>query len=334
MRGERSARSCAVLIVLGTPVACCLLSPARSGAADADVGTPPAAASVAAGSSIGGLLELEEDQFTLPGSNGWQITVTGFLGGGHSVTLYARRGHSEVEYTVAGKVTEEEIKASFGSLGFVAFHFEPSGQVREAVDYCDSTQRTVEVKLGNFVGTIRFRGELGYTTVDAGRAEGGVGNDLALPGEPENGECQAVAAGGEIVRKAEFTSLEAKEPKSHIQFTAIATTEVEGEETSSPAISRVILAAGSTTKEKRMTVRRSVLAEAPTSDFSFDAALDSASIGPLPPFSGTGRFRKNTDGTSSWTGSLEAPVPGLGTVRLAGPGFHARFDQSHGTIIH
>lgn len=83
-----------------------------------------------------------------------------------------------------------------------------------------------------------------------------------------------------------------------------------------------------------MTVRRSVLARAPTSDFTFDTALDSASIDPVAPFTGTANFHRNADGTTSWSGSLAAPLPGLGTASLAGPGFRARFEQSNGTIIH
>ena len=317
------------------PVLVCFLVPlVFAGVSDADIGTFTPRADLATGSSLGELLELREDQFTLEASNGYEITVTGFLTGRHSVTLYARRGLSEVEYTVPGKVTETELDATFGSLGSVDVHFEPSGQVREAISYCDSTHPTVAVDLGTFAGKIEFRGERGYTTVETGRAKGGVGNDLALPGEPENARCQATAAGGETVQKAEFTSLEAIEPKSRVRFTAIATTEVQGEEAGSPDTSRVVLAASSDTKEKLLTIDRSVLTEAPISDFTFDAALDSASIGPAAPFSGSAHLRTEPDGVTSWTGSLAAPVPGLGTVSLAGPGFRARFEQSNGTIIH
>jgi hypothetical protein len=319
---------------LATVLVCCLLPLVFSGVSDAGVGTFAAKADPATASSFGELLELREDQFTLKGSHGYEITVVGYLGVKPSITLYARRGLSEVEYTVPGKVTETELDATFGSLGSVDIHFEPSGQVREAISYCDSTHPTVAVDLGTFTGKIEFRGERGYTAVNTGRAQGGVGNDLALPGEPEEARCRATAAGGETVQKAEFTSLEAIEPKSRVQFTAIATTEVEGEEAGSPQTSRFILAADSHTKEKLVTIDRSVLTEAPISDFTFDAALDSATVGPASPFSGSARLRTEADGSSSWTGSLAAPVPGLGTVSLAGPAFRARFEQSNGTIIH
>jgi hypothetical protein len=311
---------------------CCLFPFALPNAATADAGAVAKSTNLATGSSIGGLFEIEDAQFTLRASNGYHITVTGFLGGGNSVTLLAERGHSGVEYTAPGTVTEDELKATFGSRGSVDLHFEPFGQVREAINYCDSTHPTVAVKLGTFVGTINFHGERGYTAVSTSHAEGGVGNSLALPGDPGNRECKPLTSGGGITRKAEFALLEASAPRTHIQFTASAVTQVEGLESSSLATSRVYLAAGSFTKEKQMTISRSVVAGAPTVDFSYDNALDSATITPPAPFSGTARLRKNADGTSSWAGSLKAPVPGLGTVRLAGPGFHVKFSRTSGTV--
>jgi hypothetical protein len=318
-------------VIVGSAAVCCLVVATSSPAGRAE-GAPATPKGAARASSVGELLEIQGDQFTVTGTHGYEITVVGYLGGRPSVTLYARRGHAEVEYTAPGTVTEEAMRARFGSLGSVDVHFEPSGQVREAVDYCDSTHPTVAVRLGSFVGTIDFRGERGYTAVGAAHAEGGVGNDLALPGEPENAGCKDLAAGGDITQKAQFTSLGAASSKSHVYFSAIATTEVEGG--SSPATSHVLLAAGSSTKEKKMTISRAVIAEAPASDFSFDAGLDSAAVTPPGPFSGTAHFRRSAAGTSSWTGSLEVPIPGLGTVALAGPGFHARFEQTTGTVIH
>lgn len=295
--------------------------------------TPRGSRNLAARSSRDGLFELDEASFTMRASNGYRITVVGFLGGHHSVTLYAERGHSGVEYTVPGRVTETEIDATFGSVGSVALHFEPSGSVREAVDYCDSTHPTVAVKLGTFVGSISFHGERAYTSVTGSRAEGGVGNSLALPGNRENRQCRAVSSGGEVVQKAEFASLEASASKTHLHFTAIAITKLEGGDASA-VIPRVFVAAGSVTREERMTISRFVGSEAPRMAFKFDDALDSATVTPPAPFSGTARFRNDSDGTSFWTGSLKAPVPGLGRVRLAGPGFHARFGQTSGTVIH
>jgi hypothetical protein len=283
----------------------------------------------AAASSVGELLEIRGDQFTLAGSHGYEITVVGYLGGKPSVTLYAKRGHSEVEYTAPGTVTEEKMEARFGSLGSVDVHFESSGQVREAINYCDSTHPTVAVDLGSFAGKIEFRGERGYTTVTAEEAEGGVGNDLALPGEPENARCQATAAGGENRQNAKFTSLDAGASKTGVGFTANATTEVEG--TDASATSNVIMSAGSFTKEQKMEISRSITVEAPASDFAFDDALDTATVEAPAPFTGTAHFRKGA--TPAWSGSLKAPIPGLGLVRLAGPGFRAKFSQTSGFFI-
>jgi hypothetical protein len=311
------------LLLLGLLI---LLLSSSAGTADA---SPAASTRLAIASSIGEPFEIQGDQFMLAGSHGYEITVVGYLGGKPSVTLYAKRGHSEVEYTAPGTVTEDTMKARFGSLGTVDVHFEPSGQVREAINYCNSTHPTVAVNLGTFAGKIEFRGERGYTTVTAERAEGGVGNDLALPGEPENARCQATAAGGETRQNAKFTSLEAGASKTGVGFTAIAITEVEG--TDASATSNVIMSAGSFTREQKMEISRSIAVAAPASDFAFDDALDTATVKAPAPFSGTAHFHKGA--TPAWSGSLEALVPGLGRVRLAGSGFHAKFSQTNGFLM-
>jgi hypothetical protein len=315
-------------------LACCLALIVVSGADRAVARIPARPARAAAGSALGGLFELEEDQFTIHGSHGYLITVVGFLSPRQSVTLYAERGRSSVEYTVRGTVTEEELDANFGALGSIAVHFEPTGQTSEAIEYCDSTHPTVSVKTGAFVGTIDFHGERGYTSVNATRAEGGVGNSHALPGNRENAECQSTAAGGEVVRKAEFSILEATSKREHLYFSAIATTSVEGPPDPLISTSRVLLGAGSFTKEKHLEISRSVVIGAPASDFVFDSSLDSAIVEPPTPFAGKASLQTGPEGKSSWTGTLTAPIPGLGTVHLAGPSFHARINKSTGSIIH
>jgi hypothetical protein len=41
-------------------------------------------------------------------------------------------------------------------------------------------------------------------------------------------------------------------------------------------------------------------------------------VQPPSPFTGSGDFLRNADGSTSWTGSLAVPIPGLGTVKLTG----------------
>lgn len=300
----------------GLLVVCALLLVALAGAARA-------------GADI---FEIQQDQFTIEGTHGYEITVSAFPGGRPFVTLEARRGNARVEYTAHGTVTEEEINAKFGSLGSIAMRFEPSGQAHEAIDYCDSTHPTVAVDLGAFVGTFSFHGERGYTAATATRVEGGVGDTNALPGSVQNKECEGVTT-GQQTRDAEFTDLEAASPKAGLNFDVFAATSVEGSENVPPTTSRIYLAAGSFAKEAGMTIARSISAGAPRTDFTFDPALDQASIKPPAPFSGTAKLRTTATGASTWTGTLKAPIPGVGTVSLAGPGFHAKLHHSQGTII-
>jgi hypothetical protein len=75
------------------------------------------------------------------------------------------------------------MKASFGKLGKVSLHFRPSGKVRRVKipkTCLKHRPPVVSARLGTFVGTIKFRGERGYTTVSAHRVKGGIGDPLAI----------------------------------------------------------------------------------------------------------------------------------------------------------
>jgi hypothetical protein len=52
--------------------------------------------------------------------------------------------------------------------------------------------------------------------------------------------------------------------------------------------------------------------------FVFDESLTSATVRPPFPFTGSGSFLRNPDGSISWTGTLAVSLPGLGSVQLTG----------------
>lgn len=124
-------------------------------------------------------------QFTLRGSNGYRIKVSGSPGEGfnNEVELSAERGGESATYRAFGTVTASSMKASFGHLGKLSLHFHPSGEVRRVKISKRCLKKRpplVTARLGTFVGTIRFRGEGGYTKVSAHRAVGGLGDPLAI----------------------------------------------------------------------------------------------------------------------------------------------------------
>jgi hypothetical protein len=272
-------------------------------------------------------------EFTLRASDGYRITVSGEAGNGpDDVELSARRGNEDVEYNARGTVTATGIEASFGRLGKVSLRFLPSGvvrRVRVAKTCVKSRPPVVSAQLGSFVGTIRFRGEGGYTKVRADRANGGLGDPLAIAPKLK---CEA-GLKSEKRQEAGVVRLTASDlaPHGGIYFEAWA----------SP-LSRLALLTGPSTpqddaytfivfaveKKERMIIFRAAVAPGPAGDFVFDSALSSATVIPPVPFSGSGSFQRDADGTIAWTGDLAVALPGRGSVPLAGPGLRATLSSN------
>lgn len=253
-------------------------------------------------------------EFTTPASDGYRLTVSGGLGerGAAVVALFAERPGVSIEYGGRGRVTKDGIRASFGKLGAFDVRFHPSGRVRHIrlSRRCNYSPRHVSARLGTFVGTIRFRGERGYTVAAAGRAGGGIGSPLAIVPEP----CEPPQ------EKLPPVLLEARVPGQGFSFSAEANSPWPHQR---PRFFEV----ASFEEKMPIPVARLVWATGPEADFVWNEALTSASVMPPPPFSGTGTLQTGADGSLSWTGSLSAQIPGLGKVHLTGPRFKPRLRE-------
>ncbi|HEU5251918.1 MAG TPA: hypothetical protein VFU16_01155 [Solirubrobacterales bacterium] len=73
-------------------------------------------------------------------------------------------------------------------------------------------------------------------------------------------------------------------------------------------------------------ISRYTFAGTRSAGFEFDHRRRTASVDPPAPFGGTARFPRRPGRPARWTGSLTAPLLGLGRVRLAGPGFAAKME--------
>jgi hypothetical protein len=109
--------------------------------------------------------------FRLDASNGF---VIGVERGGPFFCLTAGDGPTGVIYSTLtkpiGKADPMSVEADLGKLGAIAVHFEATGAAKRLPNQsygCTKTRTR-----GAFVGSIRFRGERGYTTADATRAAG------------------------------------------------------------------------------------------------------------------------------------------------------------------
>jgi hypothetical protein len=251
-------------------------------------------------------------EFTLRGSNGYEITVSGGLEGGeNSVELSAEGRSGTVQYTAPGRVTDNGIEASFGKLGRVSVRFRPSGQ-RPPV---------VTSRLGSFVGTIRFRGERGYTRVSARRADGGIGDPLA--NTPQKLVCDFHESDAAHERELESVSLDASPSGAGVSFGAFRlfgswSDRIPPAGKGTLGGGRYLFLALSIERARKLSIFRYAAVLGRPEDFVFDDALTTATVRPPSPFTGSGSFLRNPDGSTSWTGTLAVRLPGLGAMRLTG----------------
>ncbi|MGN6556736.1 MAG: hypothetical protein ACTHLH_01835 [Solirubrobacterales bacterium] len=265
------------------------------------------------------------EEFTLRSSNGYKITVSADPEGTYNSVELTVEGHSGTAlYIAQGHATASTIRARFGRLGRVAVRFEPSGRQRHAKlsKKCFRDRPpVVSSRLGSFVGTIRFRGERGYTRVSAHRAWGGIGDPLTNTSKKSG--CDFHESKAQRKRELESVILDAASPRAGITFTAGrlfgSPPPLSPSGKSAPSgNNRILFLAGAGEKIGRLRILRFAVAFGGPETFAFDEALDSATVSPPAPFTGSGSFLRNPDGSTSWTGTLAVSLPGLGSVPLTG----------------
>jgi hypothetical protein len=151
------------------------------------------AASAATAGAVSGTVDLGEKppgfsvQMVVPGSHGYQIEIG--AEDHRTVTVTASKGDAIAIYSAPGRATSERLEANFGKFGRVSVRFIPSGG-RGGRAAREGAERRCEIR-GRFEGVIRFRGEQGYTQVNAKRAGGTITPD-------GNGRCSGKRANARL----------------------------------------------------------------------------------------------------------------------------------------
>jgi len=267
-------------------------------------------------------------QARLENRDGYEISVLGF---GQSVVLGVSRGDelSGVEtslYLAHGEVTPTSIRASFADRGRVSLRFRPKGRPLRlpAGLGCPLPPDGVVGRTGVFVGKLSFRGEAGYTSVDARRAQGssidagaltsclgglGAKRRAALPPP-------GVSTHPTPGPKPTALAADAKLPLARTVFAA----EARGTR-------RPLFLALSEASEGSLGIVRYAFAPGPRAAFAFDDALSLAGVTPPAPFSGTATFQRGAGAAKSWSGSLAVSFLGAPGVALTGPRFEAQLTR-------
>jgi hypothetical protein len=264
-------------------------------------------------------------EFTLNGSNGYQITVSGDPGshgsGEVEISVGGRGAGASldgVSYSAPGTVTRTGMSASFGRLGKVSLRFRPIGKVRRVrvpKKCAKGHPPVVEAQLGSYSGTIRFRGERGYTTLLAHHARGGLGDPLAIAPKTS---CEKPESKGVERQEAHAVHLEASAKGVAFGAWAGPAWPFSGSSHGSHPYTFLVFAAE---EKEGMRIFRFLAEPGDAGAFVFDNALTSATIAPPLPFTGSASFRRGAGGSNAWAGTLAVPMPGLGSVPLTGPAF-------------
>lgn len=258
------------------------------------------------------------------GSHGYRISVTNQRRRGR-VILTARKGDARAVYSVHGRVTGDRIEGDFGKLGRISVRFQPSSQKPERSRIpkgCKGKPTTVQE--GRFVGTIRFDGEEGFSTVAATSAKGTLASRHKLvctdTARPLTARRSSKERSGAFIDK-DFVA--AVVDRDHSVF--LQTVNTSHSEEAIP-LGFTLGEAALTEHRGRITIGRSVefgTEVDPVAASPLGAQPITATIALAAPLEGTGSFVENPGSPPSWTGDIRVRLPGGGVVPLTGPEFTA-----------
>jgi hypothetical protein len=242
---------------------------------------------------------------SLRGSHGYTITISAYQ---RRTMLTAVRGGTVASYVGRGGLTAKSLWANFGPFGEAQVRFKPVGPVRHVEAPRGCAGRPSTIRLGKFVGEIRFSGESGYTTLHQRYAQGGMRvarwNCSALRAQEELREDElqkgviALAARAPIGRR--FFGALRKESESFSAFVAA-------------------------TQHRRgfVHIERRAVALGESNAYLVDHERRVVVVQPPWPFFGTGVLDRENPGGGTWSGTLGVSLPGAGDVTLTGEDFRA-----------
>jgi len=234
---------------------------------------------------------------TVKATNRYKISVTSAFG---NVLLQTQRAPTHTEYVVSGTGTGKRIKANFGKFGKIDVRFKKKGKARKYRPR-SCTGRAAKRQPGVWRGTIKFKGEKGYTKVNAKKARGNVikGGDLTcdIPG---------------ITQPTVWLFAERDRPQGDLEFEAFKLRD-------NPS-ARPDFRATSRERNGKVKITRTVSLRGQPGQFTFTISPYSGVVQPPSPFKGSGTYSSSS---GSWTGNLRVKFPGTNAIALTGSGFSA-----------
>ncbi|HEX5592697.1 MAG TPA: hypothetical protein VFX35_05060 [Solirubrobacterales bacterium] len=223
------------------------------------------------------------------------------------------RAPARVTGEPARDATATALEADLGRLGRVDLLLERSGVEKTVRWKCGGPKVTYEP--GVYRGVFEFKGEDGYTSASASE----VSLD-PMPFFPATG-CGSSGHGetwGPGIPGARLKGLSFAHDR-------ILTFQVN----KNNRRSRVVYSASVHEQRDGIRIYRTIQGTAGPGAFSFDRDLDSATLRPPAPFSGSATLRRDPDSLlAGWQGNLQLTFPGH-TIPLADPGVHVSLVHAH-----
>jgi hypothetical protein len=248
----------------------------------------------------------------LAGTHGYRITVFAFSG---DLIVMAKKGTASVSYVLLkNRLEGDRIHARLPGVGRVFLEFHDHGRpLGRPVNGCRETET---VRRGVFVGTVKIKGERGYTSALSHHVRGEIGQ-AAHGGCHRRPTARASDAGSRLL------SASTSRGNGRLSFYAL--------DFPLPKLGSELLFGASFVRARGqmfVTTTRSAVAGHPT-DLEIAAPPRSASVTPPAPFTGSASFQQEAADQFNWTGDLAVELPGVGTVSLAGPKFETSVCVGH-----
>jgi hypothetical protein len=252
----------------------------------------------------------DEGAFELHGTNGYEvhglIASTGTSG---VLLLFVGKPGAEATYQARGEVTREHVRFDLGRLGEIDLAVQPIGRMETVRPACG---KPVTVEGQEYVGTIAFHGEEGFTDAEASRAPLELKPilDLVCGGAPESDTLSSGRLPGVQLNIAHKGGPSLRLDQNH------------------PG-ARVFYEAHLSEKMGAIRVSRAVEGHLGGGALHYAPSLATATFSAATPFSGTATYsgkrppRQARPGNGTWSGNLKVDFPGHAAVLLAGPSFTA-----------
>lgn len=243
-------------------------------------------------------------EFSQKASNGYSILFE-INRGKANLTVQGDEGRAS--YSGIGSLMNGNIRFNLGEFGRINVRFKPDGSMNRIrpPDSCKGREQVV--RSGAFVGSIKFRGENGYTQLNTRRVHGTMAPPLSW-------KCPNIFNRHPKSTANLPTILGAFTPHDRVSFVAIDGADL---------FPMGFFIAGTLERQGALSIKRSALTEGKPASFSASEDLSSATVSPPSPFTGTASFKRNTNGSAEWFGTLSVALPGIESVALTGSAFSA-----------